>query len=512
MTYDLALPAQLMAALLPDLLLMGGAMALMLLAAWRPDSDAHQRLVGKAAMGLIVLVIAAVVWMGTSGASANLGPIAVDGFRWTVDLVILLGALGTIAIAVEHNTRDGITQAESHVLVLLATSGMMILAAGRDLMVIFLGIEIMSVAVYVLAGLNRRSPRSAEASLKYFLLGAFATAFLLYGIALVYGATGATSLEGIRAAIGTNGISFPPIFVVGLWLMLIGMAFKVAAVPFHMWAPDVYDGAPTPVTAFMAATVKAAAFATFMRIWYEAFYFTFAAWALVIWWLAVITMVVGNVVALAQKNIKRMLAYSSIVHTGYLLAAVVTASSLGSAAFTFYVMAYTLATLGSFAVVAALQRPGETDAPISSYEGLWHVRPWLAVAMAVYLLALLGFPIFGGVGFFAKWYLLQALLSSPIRLTAIAVIIVLTSVISAGYYLQVVRVMFMKPRPEGAAEVPPVGMLTRAVLTATAVLILALGLFPSSLTGLAIQSAFRPYPLAPAAGVPIPRAVPEVAP
>jgi NADH-quinone oxidoreductase subunit N len=203
-----------------------------------------------------------------------------------------------------------------------------------------------------------------------------------------------------------------------------------------------------------------------------------------------------------------MLAYSSIVHTGYLLAAVVANSSLGSAAFTFYVMAYTLATLGSFAIVAALQRPGETDAPIASYEGLWHVRPWLAVAMAVYLLALLGFPVFGGVGFFAKWYLLQSLLASPIRLTAIAVIIVLTSVISAGYYLQVVRVMFMKPRPEDAAEVPPVGMLTRGVLTATAVLILVLGLFPSSLTALATQSAFRPSPLAPAVGIPVPRGVP----
>ncbi len=506
MTFDLSIPSQLMRALAPDLVLMGGAMLLMLVSAWRPDSDAHQRRVGQLAMGLVVLTIAAVVRLATSGATAGPGPIAVDGFRFTVDLVILLGALGTIAIAVEHNTRDGITQADAHILVLLAASGMMILAAGRDLMVIFLGIEIMSVAVYVLAGLNRRSARSAEASLKYFLLGAFATAFLLYGIALVYGATGSTSLAGIRMAVGTNAISFPPILLIGIGLMLVGMGFKVAAVPFHMWAPDVYDGAPTPVTGFMAATVKAAAFATFMRVWYEAFYFTFAAWAQVVWWLAVLTMVVGNVIALSQRNIKRMLAYSSIVHTGYLLAAVIANSSLGSGAFTFYVMAYTLATLGSFAIVSALQRPGETDAPMSSYEGLWHTRPWLATAMAVYLLALLGFPIFGGVGFFAKWYLLQALLASPIRLTAISVIIVVTSVISAGYYLQVVRMMFMKARPEGAAEVPPVGMYTRAVLTVTAVLILVLGVVPTSLARLTAQSAFRPYPVAPAAGVPVPRA------
>lgn len=512
MTYDLAVPSQLMAALFPDLLLMGGAMVLMLLAAWRPDSDAHQRTVGNFAMVLVVLTIAAVVYMGTSGRTAGLGPIAVDGFRWTIDLVILIGALGTIAIAIEHNVRDGIVAAESHVLVLLAASGMMILAAGRDLMVIFLGIEIMSVAVYVLTGLNRRSSRSAEASLKYFLLGAFATAFLLYGIALVYGATGSTSLEGIRAAIGTNGVSFPPILMVGVGLMLIGMAFKVAAVPFHMWAPDVYDGAPTAVTGFMAATVKTAAFATFMRIWYEAFYFTFAAWARPVWVLAILTMVIGNVVALSQKNIKRMLAYSSIVHTGYLMAIIVANSSLGAGAFTFYVMAYTLATLGSFAIVAALQRVGETDAPISSYEGLWHSRPWLAVAMAVYLLALLGFPVFGGVGFFAKWYLLQALIASPIELTAISVIIVVTSVISAGYYLQVVRVMFMKPRPDGASDVAPVGIYTRTVLVVTAALILVLGMMPSSLAQLSAQSAFKPYAMSPALGVPIPRATLDPAP
>ncbi len=505
MNYDLTVPSQLMAALLPDLVLMGGTMILLLVAAWRPDSDAHQRLVGKWSLALIVATAAAVVWVGTSGVgTVSNGPIAVDGFRWTIDLVVLAGALGTIALLIEYNGRAGIRQAESHVLVLLASSGMMILAAGRDLMVIFLGIEIMSVAVYVLTGLDRRSSRSAEASLKYFLLGAFATAFLLYGIALVYGATGATQLAAIRSAIGATGHSFAPILVVGLGLMLVGLAFKVAAVPFHMWAPDVYDGAPTPVTGFMAATVKAAAFATFLRIWYEAFYFTFNAWAPVVWWLAVVTMVIGNVVALAQKNIKRMLAYSSIVHTGYLLAAVIANSGLGSGAFVFYVLAYTLATLGAFAIVSALQPAGETDAPISAYEGLWHVRPWLAVAMAVYLLALMGFPVFGGIGFFAKWYLLQALLSSPIRLTVLAVILVLTSVISAGYYLQVVRVMFMKSRPEGAREVLPVGTFTRAVLAVTAVLILGFGLFPSRLAEFSRASSFQQYPLSPTTGFPIP--------
>lgn len=509
MTYDLLNPAQLSAALLPDLLLMGGAMVLMLLAAWRADSDAHQRTVGLASIGLLVATLAAVVWMSVRGDGApETGVIAVDGFRWMVDIVILLGAIGTIALAIEHNVRDGIQQGEAHVLVLFAASGMMILAGARDLMVVFLGIEIMSVAVYVLAGLDRRSARSAEASLKYFLLGAFATGFLLYGIALVYGATGQTQLAEISRMIVKHDLARNPMLLIGIGLMLVGMGFKVAAAPFHMWAPDVYDGSPTPVTAFMAATVKAAAFATFLRIWYEAFFNVFGGWAHAVWWLAVVTMIVGNVVALAQKNIKRMLAYSSIVHSGYLLVAVTAASALASTAFTFYVLAYTLATFGAFAVVSVMQRAGETDARISDYEGLWHVRPWLAAAMAVYLLALLGFPVFGGVGFFAKWYLIQAAMASTVGLAGLVVILVLTSVISAGYYLQVVRVMFMKPRAEGAADPAPVGALTRAVIAVTVVLILGLGLFPSRLVEITQSNGFRPHPFSPALDIGIPRLEP----
>lgn len=509
MLYDLTLPGQLASALLPDLLLMGGAMVLMLLAAWRRDSAQHQRTVGYAAIGLLVAVTGTVAWMAIRGDGADTGGvIAVDGFRFFVDLVVLLGAIGTIALAIEHNDRDGITQAESHVLVLFAVSGMMILAAARDLMVVFLGIEIMSVATYVLAGLDRRSPRSAEASLKYFLLGAFATGFLLYGMALVYGATGETQLNRIGNAVGSLQLVKDPMFLVGCGLLLVGLAFKVAAAPFHMWAPDVYDGAPTPITAFMAATVKAAAFATFLRIWFEGFYFGWAGWVNATWWLAVITMVVGNVVALQQKNIKRMLAYSSIVHSGYLLVTVTAASAFASTAFTFYVLAYTLATFGAFAVVATLQPEGATDAPIADYEGLWQVRPWLAVGMGVYLLALLGFPVFGGVGFFAKWYLVQAALAAPARLGGLAVILVLTSVISAGYYLQVVRAMFMKPRPADAPAPPASGPLTRMVLVATAALILLLGLFPSRLVSITRDNGFRPYPFSPALQMGLPQVDP----
>ena len=497
MIYDLAVPSQLLTALLPDLTLMGGAILLLLAAAWRPESDAHQRLIGRGAMGLVVLTMGSVITTALRGATVTDGPIAMDGFRWTMDLVILLGALGTIAISTEQHVRDGIKHPESHVLVLFAASGMMILAAARDLMVIFLGIEIMSVAVYVLAGLNRRSARAAEGALKYFLLGAFATGFLLYGMALIYGATGETRLQEIAAALIRHSLALDPMFLVGMGLLLIGLAFKVAAVPFHMWAPDVYDGAPAPIAGFMAASVKAAAFATFLRLWYETFYSVYGLWANTVAWVAILTMVVGNVVALSQTNIKRMLAYSSIVHSGYLLVAVTAGTAVASGAVTFYLMAYTLATLGAFAVVGALQPVGETDAPIASYEGLWAVRPWLAVGMAIYLLAFLGFPVFGGMGFFAKWYLLSAAIASPGRLVLLSVIVVLTSVISAGYYLSIIRAMFMKPRAADAPEIPAAGPLTRTVLVVAAVLIIALGILPGQVTPLTARSGFAPHQVDP---------------
>jgi NADH-quinone oxidoreductase subunit N len=454
-------------------------MILLLWAAWRPESDQHQRRVGAMSMILVVAVLAFVLYEGWLGMPASDGPIAVDPFRWLVDVILLLGTLGTIALSMDYNEREGITAAESHVLVLLATSGMMLLAAARDLMIVFLGIELMSVSVYVLAGLNRRSGRSAEGALKYFLLGAFSTAFLLYGIALVYGATGSTMLSDIGSRIIQLDLATSPLLLIGVALMLVGMAFKVAAVPFHMWAPDVYDGAPTPITAYMAAAVKAAAFASFLRIWYEAFPTLNVSWHLPIWWIAVATMVVGNLVALTQKNIKRMLAYSSIAHAGYVLVAVIVGTSAGTWAFLFYLLAYTLATLGAFAVVSAIGETGEKKHFIEDYAGLWSVRPWMAAAMAVFMLALLGFPIFGGLGFLAKWFMLKAALQAPAPQTRLAVAIVLTSVVSAGYYLYVVMVMFMRPRTAGATPPLPVRRMSAAVIAVAAALILIFGIYPN---------------------------------
>lgn len=488
MTFDLSLPAQLSGALGPDLFLMGGAMLLLLWSGWRPESDAHQRRIGILSMALCMFTMVLVGYYAREGYTATVGPIAVDNFRWAADEIFLIATVGTIAMSLDYNRREGITPGESHVLLLLATSGMMILAAARDLIIVFLGIELMSIAIYVLVGINRRRERSAEGAIKYFLLGAFSTAFLLYGIALVYGATGETNFARIAANIGKFQLEHNALLLVGVALLLVGFGFKVAAAPFHMWAPDVYEGAPTPITAYMAAAVKAAAFAAFFRLWLEAFPALLTTWHLPVWWLAAVTMVVGNLVALAQRNIKRLLAYSSIAHAGYILVALVVGTRLGSSAFMFYLFAYTMATLGAFAVIVALGTQGEDRMGVEEYAGLWTVRPGLAGAMAVFMLALLGFPIFGGIGFFAKWYVLQAALQAPFPQTRLAVLLVLTSVVSAGYYLYVVMVMFMKPRDNAASLPEPTGGWTGAVVWGSAAVILIFGLFPDAIVSFTRRS------------------------
>jgi len=502
-TFDLSQSMQLIAALTPDIIVMVGAMILMLAAAWGRDSHERQRSVGIAGIGVCVIAAITILWFIARGATSTAGVIAVDNFRWIADLVFLAATAGTLALMLDYNAREEILPAEAHVLVLFACSGMMMLAAARDLILVFLGIEMMSIATYVLTGMNRRSARSAEGAIKYFLLGAFSTSFLLYGIALVFGATGATNLQVIGERITSQHLMGSAMLPIGIGLMLIGFAFKVAAAPFHQWAPDAYDGAPTPITAYMAAAVKAAAFAAFLRVWLEAFPDAIAAWHTALWWLAAVTMVVGNLVALAQRNIKRMLAYSSIAHAGYLLVALTTGQALGTSAFLFYIVAYTLATFGAFGVVVALGEAGEPSLAIDDYAGLWTSRPWLSVAMAVFMLALLGFPIFGGAGFFAKWYIIQAALQSASPQTRLAVILVLTSVVSAGYYLGVIMTMFMKPRPE-TLPLPTarVGGATRWVIGLAAVLLIVLGIFPNALVRATRSEGAALHAPAPAASAP----------
>ena len=506
-TLDLARPAQLSFALLPDLVLMAGAMILTVWAAWRPESRAHQRTLGWASIVVAALSLVAVIGFLLAGYAAGPGPVAVDPFRWMVDVVLLLGTMLTIALGMDDNDREGIAAPESHVLVLLASSGMMLLAAARDLIIVFLGIELMSIAVYALAGMNRRSARSAEGALKYFLLGAFSTAFLLYGVALVYGATGTTNLQGIGARVldPASGLTSSALLLIGIAMLLVGFGFKVATVPFHMWAPDVYDGAPSAVTAYMAASVKTAAFAAFLRVWLEAFPGAFHVWHPAVAGLAVATMVFGNAIGLWQRNLKRLLAYSSIGHAGYILVALAAGTAQGASALVFYVLIYTLATFGAFAVVVALTPRGAGTVMMDELTGLWSVRPWMALGMGVLMLALLGFPIFGGAGFFAKWYILQAALQAPVPQTMLAVVLVLASVVSAGYYLYVIMVMFMRPRLAAVPAPPPSGGLTRFVLVITVVLLLVLGVVPDvvvRLTAAGRMAGARPVPGLAAAATP----------
>lgn len=502
MHFDLTVPAQLAVALAPEIVLMTGAMILLLFAAWKSESEERARDVGLLSIALCVVTGAVVIWMAIRGADAGPGIIAVDNFRWAIDLIVLLSTVIALALSLDYARTERIVLGELYVLVLLASAGMMLLAAARDLIMVFLAIELMSIAVYVLAGINRRSSRSAEAALKYFLLGAFSTGFLLYGIALVYGATGSTNLAVIGGEVTEATFANAPMLLIGIGLLVVGFGFKVAAVPFHMWAPDVYEGAPTPITAYMAVAVKAAAFAAFLRVWHEAFPGASGAWLPVLWWLAVVTMIGGNVIALAQRNMKRMLAYSSIAHAGYLIVAIVANryTSAGASSLIFYLVAYTLATMGAFAVVIAVDTPGEGRQNLKDFSGLWTERPWVAVAMAVFMLALLGFPIAGGMGFFAKWYILRAAIGSSHPQVALAVILVLASVISAGYYLAVVIYMFMRPSEErkdaasaasgehapGAPR--PVGLATSLVIGVAAVALLVFGVFPAGFVGLASRS------------------------
>jgi len=510
---NLAISSQLMLSLLPELILMGGAMLLLLWAGWKRESDEHQRAVGWGSMVLTIVTAAAVFWTQRQYDAAVGGPIAIDPFRWGMDYVILLGTALTLALGIDDNRKERIESAEAHVLVLLAASGMMLLAAATDLMIVFLGIELMSISVYALAGINRRNVRGAEGALKYFLLGAFATAFLLYGIALIYGATGTTYIPKVAVTIATLGLSTSPVLIVGLAMLVIGFGFKIAAVPFHMWAPDVYDGSSSAITAFMAATVKAAAFASFIRVWLEGFHTLAWQWYPAIFGVAIASMVAGNAIGLAQKNLKRMLAYSSIGHAGYLMVLIAAGTAEATSAVVFYLAVYTLATFGAFAAIVSLAQPGKGTVMIDELSGLWKRRPWTALGLGVMMMALLGFPIFGGAGFFAKWYILQVALHAPVKQMTLSVVLVLTTVVSAGYYLHVVMVMFMRGPEEGATEAPPAGGLSRGVLFAATVLILLLGVAPDALVKLTRTSRVERIEITPgatASGIPNLRPVPPV--
>jgi NADH-quinone oxidoreductase subunit N len=439
-------------AILPELILIGGALAMLgfhALTRRRPRRGTYLGM--TLAVAFAALGASCWLWqdIGAHGRrTAVAGAIAVDGFS-VLFLILVSSALVLGAITGDaFLRRERLESPEFYVLAMLSASGAMFMAAANDLIVVFLGLEILSIALYVLAGLNSRRIESGEAAIKYFILGAFSSALFLYGIALVYGATGTTNLPQIASFLANNVVVSNGVLLGGIALLIVGFGFKVAAVPFHTWTPDVYQGSPTPVTSFMAAVAKAGGFAAFLRVMVTSFHTMRLDWQPVIWVVAVLTLVVGAVLAVVQRDIKRMLAYSSINHAGFVLIGLQAASHTGTAGSLYYLFTYTFMVMGSFAVVTAVGGRGDAAHDLDDYRGLGSRNPLLALSFTILLLAQAGIPF--TTGFLAKFYVLSAAVDSGSY--ALAVIAMVTAAIAAFFYLRVVFYMYAGRRDETDAE------------------------------------------------------------
>lgn len=470
---------------LPILILLGTAMVVLVASAF-----ASGRVVSWLIFLLsLVSVIAALLisWrLWLAGSTLSVGMLLFDRMAFSFDLIVLLAGLLTILISKDYLPQEKVREGEYYSLLLFATSGVMIIAHGADLIVLFLGLEVASLAAYVLVGMKSGVIRSYEASLKYFILGSIASAFFLYGIAMAYGATGSTSLAGLQNLTMTS--TEPVLILLAVALLLIGVGFKIAAVPFHLWSPDVYEGAPTSITAFMATAIKAGGFAILVRLVLSLGHIPEIPWSKVLWVLSALTMTVGNMVAIRQTNIKRMLAYSSIAHAGTALVGVtatlqpnaISESTLG--AVLFYLFAYSLMTIGAFAVVIAIGRRGEEADEMSDYLGLSEKHPFLAAALAVFLFSLMGIP--PTIGFVGKFYIFSGAMEAG--LSGLVIIAVLNSVVSAYYYLGPIVKMYFHPEKEYV--LPPLSYTLLATIFFCLFTVLYLGIFPSDVFLLARES------------------------
>lgn len=397
--------------------------------------------------------------------------VAIGGLGWFFTMLFCIAALFTVVLARPYLERLNIHHGEYYVLILFATIGMVLMPLSADLIVLFLGLELMSISLYVLAGFMRRRLKSNESGLKYFLLGAFASGFLLYGIALLYGVTGTTNIAYLID--NFDSVSSSVLFWVGVGLVLVGFSFKVAAVPFHMWVPDVYEGAPTTSTALMSTGSKAAAFAAFLIVFGHMVDQTVRL-TTILSLLAAASMVLGNIVALSQSNLKRMLAYSSIAHAGYILTGLAAGNALGLQGVMFYLAVYTMMNLGAFGVVSLLEQEDEKNLTYDDYTGLSTRNPFLSMLMGVFMFSLAGIPPFGG--FFAKYYVFAAAVDAD--LTWLAIVGVLTSLVGVYYYLRLVVVMYFgESVAAGSQPVSPIGMVS---VVAAAVFVIWFGVLPST--------------------------------
>ncbi|HEY2018696.1 MAG TPA: NADH-quinone oxidoreductase subunit N [Bryobacteraceae bacterium] len=412
------------------------------------------------------------------------GMLMVDGFA-TFFRVLVIG-VGILTILPSYRfleTQDAETS-EYHALLLFSIAGQCLMAASNDLIMVFIGLEVSSISSYVLAGYLRDDKRANESALKYFLLGSFATAFFLYGVALIYGATGTLNLSAVRSAVAGQNAPDPIIIAVAAALMFVGLGFKVSAAPFQLWAPDVYQGAPTPITGFFSAGPKAAAFAVFLRIFMTAFDPVTNNWWPLVWGSALLSMTIGNFAALLQSNIKRMLAYSSIAHAGYVLVALTAHSDIGTAAAMFYLAAYAFMNLGAFAVVSHLSGKGERYQNVDDFAGLAQKQPLTAAMLTIFMLSLIGVPLTGG--FFGKFYIFKAALEA--HLVWLTVLGLLNSAVAAYYYLRILVMMYMYEPSEAASKAEPLtpGLGVALILPAFATMFL--GIFPNWVLDFAVKS------------------------
>lgn len=471
-------------AILPSLVLCCFGMALLLVNAFMPRGKTAP----AAYLSMIALVVTGV--LSVLGWNSPLfgfaGAVALDNYATFFSLICLIAAGLTILMSDDYLRREGYPVGEFYPLILFATAGAMWMSSGTNLMTIFLGLEVLSVALYVLAGFFRRQLKSNEAGLKYFLLGAFSTGFLLYGMALLYGVTGTTDLAKMGAFFSANPAAISNLMAIaGLLLMSTGFLFKIAAAPFHMWTPDVYQGAPTPITAFMSAGPKAAAFAAFARVLFLGLDKMQDQWTTFLWIIAVLTMVVGNVIAIYQTDIKRILAYSSIAHAGYALVGLVAANEIGRSGVLFYMLAYTFMNLGAFAVLVLAGKKGEENLTLDGFAGFGYKRPLLGLAMTVFLFSLMGIP--PTAGFAGKFYIFAGAVKAGY--IWLAVIGVLNSAVSLYYYLRIMVAMYFKAPTEEFDWIKVSPSVVVSIVLALAGVIY-LGVIPGTVMEMAKQTLF----------------------
>jgi NADH-quinone oxidoreductase subunit N len=500
-------PAVEWSALSPVLLVLAGAVTLMVVGSLVPRRHVRWHAPATLAIAGSSLVASVLLWFRVR----DDGPISVvadavriDGMAVFIGVVVLCSVVLTTLLAPGYLQRERLESADPYVLLLLSASGGMIMAAANDLLVLFLGLEILSIAVYVLAGVHVRRARSGEAALKYFVLGAFSSAFFLYGIAFIYGATGSTNLTSVAGFLAANELTNNLYLLAGMALLLVGLGFKVAAAPFHSWTPDVYEGSPSPIVAYMASAVKAAGFVAIIRVFVYAFGSYRTDWQPLVYVLAVATLLVGAVLAVSQTNVKRMLAYSSIGHAGFILLGVQAASDTGTRAALFYLATYAFTVAGSFGVVTVVGRTGDNAHRLEDYRGLAKRSPLLAFAFLIFLLAQAGVPF--TTGFLAKFGVIGAAVDA--RSFWLALVAMLSSVISAYVYLRIVLAMYDPEAEGGPALRVPLG--ARVALVASVLATVGFGLWPQPINQAAktavsvttIEPIEAPAPPAPAADDP----------